>query len=181
MMGELFQNNHHKSPNNVNFANKWFEFDPSYPIIKLMHFLRIIRLRKVWGLRSEVRGRRSEVRPPTSDFSSICIRLQTSDISSIWIRLPTSRVLKLGQFWRKNYIFLAVSLRGGTTKQSILALEIASLRSQGQALITCHGYFSSICIRLPTSDLRHQFDLHQTSDFRPPTSDPHKKSHPYPE
>jgi stearoyl-CoA desaturase (delta-9 desaturase) len=47
MMGELFQNNHHKSPNNVNFANKWFEFDPSYPIIKLMHFLRIIRLRKV--------------------------------------------------------------------------------------------------------------------------------------
>ena len=47
MMGELFQNNHHKSPNNVNFANKWFEFDPSYPIIKLMHLLRIIRLRKV--------------------------------------------------------------------------------------------------------------------------------------
>ena len=47
MMGELFQNNHHKSPNNVNFANKWFEFDPSYPIIKLMHLLRLIRLRKV--------------------------------------------------------------------------------------------------------------------------------------
>lgn len=47
MMGELFQNNHHKSPNSVNFANKWFEFDPSYPIIKLMHLLRIIRLRKV--------------------------------------------------------------------------------------------------------------------------------------
>lgn len=47
MMGELFQNNHHKQPNNVNFANKWFEFDPSYPIIKLLHILRIIRLRKV--------------------------------------------------------------------------------------------------------------------------------------
>lgn len=47
MMGELFQNNHHKSPNNVNFANRWFEFDPSYPIIKMMHYLRIIRLRKV--------------------------------------------------------------------------------------------------------------------------------------
>ncbi|MES3018086.1 MAG: acyl-CoA desaturase, partial [Bacteroidota bacterium] len=47
MMGELFQNNHHKSPNSVNFANRWFEFDPSYPIIKMMHFLRIIRLRKV--------------------------------------------------------------------------------------------------------------------------------------
>lgn len=47
MLGELFQNNHHKKPNNVNFALKWFEFDPSYPIIKLMHHLHIIRLRKV--------------------------------------------------------------------------------------------------------------------------------------
>jgi stearoyl-CoA desaturase (delta-9 desaturase) len=47
MMGELFQNNHHKQPNNVNFANRWFEFDPSYPIIKMLHILRIIRLRKV--------------------------------------------------------------------------------------------------------------------------------------
>lgn len=47
MMGELFQNNHHKSPNNVNFANKWFEFDPSYPIIRMMHLLKIIKLRKV--------------------------------------------------------------------------------------------------------------------------------------
>lgn len=46
MLGELFQNNHHKKPNNVNFALKWFEFDPSYPIIKLMHHLHIIRLRK---------------------------------------------------------------------------------------------------------------------------------------
>jgi stearoyl-CoA desaturase (delta-9 desaturase) len=47
MLGELFQNNHHKKPNNVNFALKWYEFDPSYPIIKLMHHLHIIRLRKV--------------------------------------------------------------------------------------------------------------------------------------
>jgi stearoyl-CoA desaturase (delta-9 desaturase) len=47
MMGELFQNNHHKKPNDVNFAQKWFEFDPSYPIIKIMHKLHIIRLRKV--------------------------------------------------------------------------------------------------------------------------------------
>ena len=47
LMGELFQNNHHKKPNDVNFAQKWFEFDPSYPIIKLMHKLHIIRLRKV--------------------------------------------------------------------------------------------------------------------------------------
>ena len=46
MMGELFQNNHHKRPNSVNFAIRWFEFDPSYPIIKVLHALRIIRLRK---------------------------------------------------------------------------------------------------------------------------------------
>ena len=46
MMGELFQNNHHKRPNSVNFAIRWFEFDPSYPIIKMLHALRIIRLRK---------------------------------------------------------------------------------------------------------------------------------------
>ena len=47
LLGELFQNNHHKYQNSPNFAKKWFEFDPSYPIIKLMHHLHIIRLRKV--------------------------------------------------------------------------------------------------------------------------------------
>jgi stearoyl-CoA desaturase (delta-9 desaturase) len=46
MMGELFQNNHHQKPNDVNFAKKWFEVDPSYAVIKLMHWLRIIKLRK---------------------------------------------------------------------------------------------------------------------------------------
>ena len=47
MLGELFQNNHHKFPNSANFAKKWFEFDPVYPIMKLMHWTRLIRLRKV--------------------------------------------------------------------------------------------------------------------------------------
>jgi len=47
MLGELFQNNHHKRPNSVNFASRWFEFDPSYPVIRLLHTLRVIRLRKV--------------------------------------------------------------------------------------------------------------------------------------
>jgi stearoyl-CoA desaturase (Delta-9 desaturase) len=46
MMGELFQNNHHKRPNDANFAKRWFEFDPTYPIMKLFHALRIIKLRK---------------------------------------------------------------------------------------------------------------------------------------
>jgi len=46
MLGELFQNNHHKHPNSPNFAKKWFEFDPVYPIMKVMHWMRLIQLRK---------------------------------------------------------------------------------------------------------------------------------------
>ena len=46
MMGELFQNNHHKSPNNVKFSRKWFEFDPTFPIIIVMSWVRIIKIRK---------------------------------------------------------------------------------------------------------------------------------------
>lgn len=47
MLGELFQNNHHKYPNRPNFAAKWFEFDPTYPVMRLFHALGIIQLRKV--------------------------------------------------------------------------------------------------------------------------------------
>jgi len=47
MLGELFQNNHHKSPNSPNFAQKWFEFDPSYPVMRFLHLVRIIHLRKL--------------------------------------------------------------------------------------------------------------------------------------
>ncbi len=43
-MGELFQNNHHKYPSRTNFAVKFFEFDPTYPIIKLLSWLGIIQL-----------------------------------------------------------------------------------------------------------------------------------------
>jgi len=43
MMGELYQNNHHKLPNRVNFGVKWFEFDPTYPIIRLLGWLGIIK------------------------------------------------------------------------------------------------------------------------------------------
>lgn len=42
LLGELFQNNHHKFPNSVNFAKKWFEFDPTYAILKVMSWMRII-------------------------------------------------------------------------------------------------------------------------------------------
>jgi stearoyl-CoA desaturase (delta-9 desaturase) len=44
MLGELFQNNHHKLPKRVNFAAKWFEFDPTYPIIKALSWVRIIKI-----------------------------------------------------------------------------------------------------------------------------------------
>ena len=46
LMGELFQNNHHKSPNSINFAKKWFEFDPTYPLILLFHKLKVIKIRR---------------------------------------------------------------------------------------------------------------------------------------
>jgi len=48
MLGELFQNNHHKFPNSANFGKRWFEIDPVYPVMKLMHWMRIIKLRKAF-------------------------------------------------------------------------------------------------------------------------------------
>ncbi len=47
LMGELFQNNHHKKPNSPKFSSKWWEFDPTYPVMKVLHWMRIIRIRKV--------------------------------------------------------------------------------------------------------------------------------------
>ena len=44
--GELFQNNHHKLPNRVNFGVKWWEFDPVYPIIWVFSKLGIIHMKK---------------------------------------------------------------------------------------------------------------------------------------
>ncbi len=46
MLGELFQNNHHKSANNANFAQKWFEFDPTYPVIKVLSWMKIIKMQR---------------------------------------------------------------------------------------------------------------------------------------
>ena len=43
LMGELFQNNHHKYPKRTNFAVKWFEFDPTYYFIIVLRYLRIIQ------------------------------------------------------------------------------------------------------------------------------------------
>jgi stearoyl-CoA desaturase (delta-9 desaturase) len=43
-MGELFQNNHHKFGMSPNFAARWFELDPTYPIIRVLAWLKIIDL-----------------------------------------------------------------------------------------------------------------------------------------
>ncbi|KAB7728084.1 acyl-CoA desaturase [Rudanella paleaurantiibacter] len=53
MMGELFQNNHHKRPNSANFGAKWFEMDPTYPVIKGLEKLKIIKMRPTKGASEE--------------------------------------------------------------------------------------------------------------------------------
>ena len=47
LLGELFQNNHHKSPNSPNFAKRWFEFDPTFPVMLILNKLGIIKMRRV--------------------------------------------------------------------------------------------------------------------------------------
>lgn len=46
LLGELFQNNHHKSPDSPNFAAKWYEIDPTYPVVKALSYLGIIKMNK---------------------------------------------------------------------------------------------------------------------------------------
>ncbi len=46
LMGELYQNNHHQFPMDLNFAKKWFEWDPAYPIIFLMKKFHLLRIQK---------------------------------------------------------------------------------------------------------------------------------------
>jgi stearoyl-CoA desaturase (Delta-9 desaturase) len=44
-MGELFQNNHHRSPMSPNFASRWFAIDPAYAIMRVFAAFGIIDLR----------------------------------------------------------------------------------------------------------------------------------------
>jgi stearoyl-CoA desaturase (Delta-9 desaturase) len=46
MLGESYHNNHHKLGGRSNFGVKWHEFDPTYPVILLFNFLRIIKLKR---------------------------------------------------------------------------------------------------------------------------------------
>lgn len=47
LMGELFQNNHHKYPTSPSFAKKWFEMDPTYIIMTIMNGVGLIKLKKM--------------------------------------------------------------------------------------------------------------------------------------
>ena len=47
MLGESLHNNHHKNPK-INFGDKWYEFDPVYPIILLLNKLKVIKLKKAY-------------------------------------------------------------------------------------------------------------------------------------
>ena len=44
MLGEGYHNNHHKFPSRSNFAARRGEFDPVYPIIRLLNKCRVIRI-----------------------------------------------------------------------------------------------------------------------------------------
>ncbi|MDB5230821.1 MAG: fatty acid desaturase [Chitinophagaceae bacterium] len=44
MLGESYHNNHHKRPSSVNFGFKWHEIDPVYPVIRVLHKMRVIRI-----------------------------------------------------------------------------------------------------------------------------------------
>lgn len=43
-LGELFQNNHHRASGRLNFAVRWFEFDPTYAVLRVLDRLRVIRI-----------------------------------------------------------------------------------------------------------------------------------------
>ena len=45
MLGESYHNNHHKFGGRANFGIKWHEFDPTYPIIKVLDWIKVIKLK----------------------------------------------------------------------------------------------------------------------------------------
>jgi stearoyl-CoA desaturase (Delta-9 desaturase) len=47
MMGEAYHNNHHKNPSSTNFGFRWHELDPTFAVIRLLNWLKVIRIHKV--------------------------------------------------------------------------------------------------------------------------------------
>ena len=46
MLGESYHNNHHKFPSAVNFGKRWHELDPIYPVIRLLGWMKVIKIKK---------------------------------------------------------------------------------------------------------------------------------------
>ena len=46
LMGELYQNNHHKNCQKINFAKRWFEIDVTYYLSLMLNRLGIIQIRE---------------------------------------------------------------------------------------------------------------------------------------
>jgi stearoyl-CoA desaturase (delta-9 desaturase) len=44
-LGELYQNNHHRAASRMNFAARWFEFDPTYAVLRLLAMTGAIQVR----------------------------------------------------------------------------------------------------------------------------------------
>lgn len=84
MWGEALHNNHHKRGSNPNFAYKKWEFDPMWPVIKVLDFVGIIHLKK------------SQKR----DVAGVKLRLNAKEIGGLrnalsQIHLPEIHVKKL--------------------------------------------------------------------------------------
>jgi stearoyl-CoA desaturase (delta-9 desaturase) len=47
LMGEAYHNNHHKTPGATNFGKRWYEVDPTYPIILFLNWIKVIRISPV--------------------------------------------------------------------------------------------------------------------------------------
>lgn len=45
--GEAYHNNHHKHPSRSSNAVRWFEFDSAYAVMRVMHALRIIKIKSL--------------------------------------------------------------------------------------------------------------------------------------
>jgi stearoyl-CoA desaturase (Delta-9 desaturase) len=46
-LGELFQNNHHRHAQSVNFGQRWFELDPAHSFVRVLGWLGIADIEKV--------------------------------------------------------------------------------------------------------------------------------------
>jgi stearoyl-CoA desaturase (delta-9 desaturase) len=70
-LGELFQNNHHQFAMSPRFAARWFEVDPTYPVILLLERLGI--LRDVSKQRASVKVRDASPASPPAEPAALVV------------------------------------------------------------------------------------------------------------